>query len=93
MGDDCVVSAAKRCLFKWPPGNAGVCGKIVCWQTFKDGTRMVIEVTAQEAHAMEKMGTVERLTFLNLRSFRKVDAARLPSEIARAGAVAAGKGE
>jgi hypothetical protein len=83
MGDDYIVSAAKRCLFKWPPGNAGTCGAIVCWLTFKDGTRVVIEVTSSEAHNMEKMGTEERLEYLNLRSFHRTNSDEPPGAIAR----------
>jgi hypothetical protein len=71
---------AKRCSFKWQPGNAGLCGECVYWFELPGDYRIVVHVTSSEAYEMQqkRMGVKEALAYVGLRWTRPVDVAKPP---------------
>lgn len=59
----------QRCDFRYPPGNAGVCGACVYWLLLPGGFKILAEVSSTEAHHMEqsRMNLEQVLAFLGLR--------------------------
>ena len=59
----------QRCNFRYPPGNAGVCGACVYWLLFPGGSKLLVEVSSSAAHEMEqaRMTLEQVLAFLDLR--------------------------